>query len=42
MEQTATAIEIEARVRAIIFVSLLVILLQAIRSVREIWVQRDT
>ena len=39
MEQTATAIEIEARVRAAIFIGLLIILLQAIRSLRQAWVQ---
>jgi hypothetical protein len=38
-EQTATAIEIEARVRATIFIGLLIILLQAIRSLRQAWVQ---
>jgi hypothetical protein len=39
MEQTATAIEIEARVRAAIFIGLLIILVQAIRSLRQAWVQ---
>ena len=39
MEQTATAIEIDARVRAAIFIGLLIILLQAIRSLRQAWVQ---
>jgi hypothetical protein len=39
MEQTATATEIEARVRAAIFIGLLIILLQAIRSLRQAWVQ---
>jgi hypothetical protein len=36
MEQTATAIEIEARVRAVILVGLLIILVQAIRSLRTL------
>jgi hypothetical protein len=41
MEQTATDIEIDARVRAAIFLGLLTILLQAIHSLLQIWIQRD-
>jgi hypothetical protein len=41
MAQTATAIEIEARVRATVLIGLLVILVQAIRALRQAWMQRD-
>ena len=41
MAQTATGIEIEARVRATILIGLLVILVQAIRALRLAWLQRD-
>jgi len=41
MAQTATGIEIEARVRATILIGLLVILVQAIRALRQAWMQKD-
>jgi hypothetical protein len=41
MVQTANGLEIEARVRATILIGLLVILVQAIRALRQAWLQRD-